>query len=122
MDLAVLKKKLTSYKKPNGVFKNISGEMLIAVLRAWENYTGPQDDFGRQIGVRQSQLGPLIHRARKIAKTTEYADGKFKEVRTADSDDNSKQIIQGRIELIWDNKLIKFSDVETLVEFLRKIA
>ena len=124
MDLAILRKKLNSYKtKPNGVFKNISGEMLLEVLRAWENYTGPMSVFSKQIGVRPSQLGPLIHKARKVAKNTEFTDGSFKEIKT-DSTSNAGQSTtnEGKIELVWDNKMIRFITVDHLIEFLKKIA
>lgn len=123
MDYAVLKKKLNSYKNSNGVFRNISGEMLVGILRAWENYTGPMKEFSKQIGVRMSQLGPIIHKARKIAKTTEFTDGSFKEILTNSNDPATEQLStnEGKIELIWDNKLIRFNAVDQLIEFLKKI-
>jgi len=68
MDFSIIRKKLTSYRKPNGDFRNLSGEMLVEVLKAWENYSGPFETFSRDIGVRKSQLGPIIHKARKVMK------------------------------------------------------
>ena len=120
MDLSVMKKKLNSYKKPNGIFRNVSGELLIELLRAWEAYTGPFEDFARQVGVRKSQLGPMIHKARKLAKDTEYVGGDFKEVKVGEAMAHGAG---GRIELVWDNgKVIRFAEVEVLLDFLKKSA
>ena len=118
MDYAVLRKKLTSYKTPNGIFKNLSNELLMEVLRSWEHYTGPFDRYAHEIGVRKSQLGPLIHKARKIAKTSEYQNGGFKEIRVKSSD--AKLLpMSGKIELVIDqSKVIRFEEVDLLIDFL----
>ena len=122
MDFAVMKKKLNSYKKANGVFRKISGEMLVELLRAWEGYTGPMDDFARQIGVRKSQLGPIIHKARKIAKDSEFVGGEFKEIKVGEASIPGAAPCQG-IELIWEGgKVIRFGEVEVLLDFLKKTA
>lgn len=120
MDLAIMKKKLNSFKKPNGSLRGISDDMLVEVLRTWEGYTGPMDDFARQIGVRKTQIGPIIHKARKIAKASESVEGGFREIRVSD---DTAAISHSGIELILDHgKVLRFSEVDVLLDFLKKVA
>jgi hypothetical protein len=119
MEFAVLKKKLTSYRSKDGKLKKVPGELLVAVLRAWEAYTGPMAEFGREVGLRQSQLGPLIHRARLYAKSTVQGAEDFTEIKMIEG----PQPVEGTIELSWeDGKVIRFRRTDELVEFLKKVA
>jgi hypothetical protein len=45
MDLGILKKKLSSYKTDGGYVKNVSSDLLIEILSAWESWTGPSAGF-----------------------------------------------------------------------------
>jgi len=122
MEFSVMRKKLNSYKLSNGTFRNLSGEMLIEILRTWENYSGPFAKFSRDIGVRKSQLGPIIHKARRLAKDSEYQGGKFKEVKVS-SDNVTSFPLHGKIELVLDgSKVIRFEEVDLLIDFLKKSA
>ena len=123
MDYAVIRKKLNTFRtKPNGCFKKVSGELLVEILRLWEGYTGPMKEFARQIGVRGSQLGPMIFKARRLVKNMEAEGGDFKEIRIESSAGDGSGIAGG-IELSWEGgKVIRFSRVEQLVEFLKKVA
>lgn len=119
MEFAVLKKKLTSYRSKDGKLKKVPGELLVAVLRAWEAYTGPMAEFGREVGLRQSQLGPLIHRARLYAKNTVQGAEDFTEIKVVEGPPPG----EGGIELNWEgNKVIRFRRADDLVDFLKKVA
>lgn len=119
MEFTVLKKKLTSYRSKDGKLKKVPGELLVAVLRAWEAYTGPMTEFGREVGLRQSQLGPLIHRARLFAKNTVEGAEDFTEIKVAEG----PPVGEGTIELTWEGgKVIKFKRADELVDFLKKVA
>lgn len=119
MDYSVLKKKLNSYKK-EGALRGVSGELLVEMLRMWESYTGQMDEFAKQIGVRKSQLGPLIHKARKVAKSEGFEGGDFKEVKIQSS---SPSNCSNAIVLKWEQgKVIRFSQVDQLVDFLKKVS
>ena len=122
MEFTVLKKKLNSFRGANGVFRGVSEELLVEVLRLWENYTGAMGDFAKKLGVRNSQLGPMIHKARKVSKNKEYANGKFKEVKIESSNHDSVKGCKG-IDLKWDKgRVIRFPEVDQLIEFLKKVA
>lgn len=119
MEFAVLKKKLTSYRSKEGKLKKVPGELLVAVLRAWEAYTGPMAEFGREVGLRQSQLGPLIHRARLYVKSTVQGAEDFTEIKVAEAPPLGEAVI----ELNWEGgKTIKFRRADELVDFLKKVA
>lgn len=119
MEFAVLKKKLTSYRSKEGKLKKVPGELLVAVLRAWEAYTGSRTDFGREVGLRQSQLGPLIHRARLYVKSTVQGAEDFTEIKVAEGPSQG----ESAIELSWeDGKVIRFRRADELVDFLKKVA
>ena len=119
MEFAVLKKKLTSYRSKDGKLKKVPGELLVAVLRAWEAYTGPMTAFGRDVGLRQSQLGPLIHRARLYVKSSVQGAEDFTEIKMAEEPAAG----EAAIELSWeDGKVIKFRRADELVDFLKKVA
>ena len=119
MEFAVLKKKLTSYRSKDGKLKKVPGELLVAVLRAWEAYTGPMVAFSRDVGLRQSQLGPLIHRARLYVKNSIQGAEDFTEIQVTEG----PPIGEGTIELSWDGgKIIRFKRADDLVEFLKKVA
>ena len=121
MELGVLKKKLNSYRSKDGKLKKVPGELLIAVLRAWEAFSGPMADFSSEIGVRSSQLGPLIHRARIYSRSSVQGAEDFTELQVADSVTQSAG--DSLIELIWDNgKVIRFKRADELVDFLKKVA
>jgi hypothetical protein len=121
MELGILKKKLGSYRSREGKLRKVPGELLIGVLRAWEAFTGPMSAFSVEVGLRPSQLGPLIHRARVYARNTVQGTEDFTEVQVADS--GSLPSSDSVIELIWDNgKVIRFRRADELVDFLRKVA
>ena len=118
-EFAVLKKKLTSFRSKEGKLKNVPGELLIAVLRTWEAYTGPMAEFSKEVGLRQSQVGPLIHRARLYAKSSVSGAEDFTEIRVSEPPASG----EGMIELSWEGgKVIRFKRTDDLVEFLKKVA
>lgn len=120
MEFSVLKKKLNSFRSKEGKLKKVPGELLVAVLRSWESYTGPMTEFGKEIGLRQSQLGPLIHRARIYAKNSLQDSEDFAEIKIKESVPTQGD---GSIELIWEGgKVIRFRRTDELVEFLKKVA
>jgi hypothetical protein len=120
MEFAVLKKKLTSFRSKEGKLRKVPEELLIAVLRSWEAYTGPMAEFSKEIGLRQSQLGPLIHRARLCAKNSVQGAEDFTEIRVSEEATPSGDAM---IELSWEGgKIIRFRRTDELVDFLKKVA
>lgn len=125
MDLEVLKKKISTYKGDGGRVSITSDELLIEILLAWEQWTGPAKGFYTAIGVSSKGISSIIGRAKKLRREGFPTDN-FKEIRVEESPSNLVSLTSGPcvgIEILWDGgKLIRFQQVEHLVDFLKKVA
>ena len=95
MDLAVLKKRLSTFRSEKGSITRVTDDVLVDVLIAWETWTGLAKDFYKEIKIQESpsNIGSL-HAGPCLG-----------------------------VEMMWDNgKLIRFQQVEQLVDFLKKVS
>ncbi len=121
MDFEVMKKKLNAYKTPGGSYKNIKGELLVELLRVWEEHTGPSTELAKHLGMKPNQLTRQIREARKAAARSEAIDSTFQEIQIPGSSVGGP--VGTGIEMSWGgDKVVKFPNVDCLVEFLRKAA
>jgi hypothetical protein len=123
MDFTVLKKKLSTFKTSGGKLTGVSNDLLVEVLRRWEAWTGTSREFQENLDLSKSQLFVLTTKAKKICKSGDYPHGEFKEIKL----ESSGVVPFGGgpcgIEISWENgKIIRFSQVEQLVDFLKKVA
>ncbi len=123
MDLEILKKKVSSYRSDGGRVRNVSDELLLEILHAWEQWTGPARGFYTALGVSAKGISSIIGKAKKL-KREGFPAGDFKEIQI-----EGVAPVTGRalpctgIELCWDQgKVIRFPQVDQLVEFLKKVA
>jgi hypothetical protein len=124
MDLGILKKKISTFKTASGKLTSVSDDLLIDILYAWENWTGPARGFYAAIGADHRKMAKLIGRAKKLKREGHFPSEEFKEIRI---NSESGQIIESTpcsgVEIIWNNgKIIRFSQVDLLVDFLKKAA
>lgn len=126
MDLEVLKKRISSFRTEGGHLTKVSDEILIEVLMAWEQWTGPAKGFYSAIGVNQYKMAGLIGKAKRLKREGRFPTEEFKEIKVENSPSNLVSLQSGPcsgVEILWDNgKLIRFSHVEQLVDFLKKVA
>lgn len=123
MDNVSLKKKLSTYVSDKGYLKNVSEEVLYEVLVAWENWSGPSADFYKSLGFTSSQMAWIIGKAKKLKRTGHYGEGAFKQVAVNPASIDPALIGAASIEIAWsDGRVIRFTQVDHLVDFLRKIA
>lgn len=123
MDLVVLKKKISTFKSEGGRLRNVSDELLLEILLAWESWTGPAREFYSSIGVNHRKMASLMGKAKKLKREGHYPSEDFKEIRLTEGIVDSIGKPCPGIELLWDDgKLIRFSQVELLVDFLKKVA
>lgn len=118
MEMAVLKKRLNTYKSSNGRLNKVDEEVVMDVLRGWEQWQGSAADLCREIGLSKMQLVTMIQKAKNLVKKGATVGSEFKEIKVASppSDSGSK------IELIWNGgRLIRFSGVDQLIEFLNRV-
>ena len=124
MELEILKKKLSSYRTEGGHLRNVSDELALELLNAWEQWTGPASGFASSVGTNRYSLNNVIRKA-KALKREGFATDAFKEVKITEG---VKGLIgplppcSGIEMCIEGGKLIRFSQVDQLIDFLKKVA
>ena len=122
MDNAILKKRLNTFKSAKGVLRKVSDEVVIDVLRAWENWPGRSVDLYPELGLSKMQMAIMIKKAKQLIKSGVVVESEFREVKL-DSLMGASSTMAGPIEVSWDKgKVIRFSQVDHLVDFLKKVA
>ena len=120
MDNAILRKKLNTFKTAKGTLKRVSNEVVLEVLRAWENWPGTSAELYRELGLSKMQLVTMIQKAKRLVKDGVVSESEFKELTITTPTTISEPC---SIEMAWDQgKVIRFSQVEQLVDFLKKVA
>jgi hypothetical protein len=123
MDLTLLKKKLSSYRTPTGRVTSIPDPLLGEILHAWEQWNGTVSGFYTALGVSQNKMAKLMGKAKQLKRDGAF-DGLFTEVVL---DQESGQVMElppcSGVELVWEGgRIIRFSRVEMLLDFLKKAA
>ncbi len=77
MDFETVRKKLDAFKTPGGSYKNIRSELLVELLRMWEEHKGPSTLLAKQLGMTAGQLARQIREARKAAACGNAIDPAF---------------------------------------------
>lgn len=123
MDMEVLKKKISTFRGDGGRVRISDESLLMEILMAWEQWKGVSKDFYRAIGVSQTGMASIIGRAKKLRREGHFPVEDFKEIKVATSDSIMGNGPCQGIEIAWDNgKLIRFQQVDQLVDFLKKVA
>lgn len=121
MDLEILKKKISTYRSEGGRLRNVSDELLMEILQAWEQWSGPAAGFYSAVGVDFRKMASMLGKAKKLKREGHFPVEDFKEVKVLDGGQFYTNC-QG-IEMAWDNgKIIRFAMVDQLVDFLKKVA
>ncbi len=122
MDLEVLKKKISTFRGDGGRVRITDEVLLMEILSAWEQWTGPAKGFYSAIGVSQRGMASIIGKAKKMRREGHFPMEEFKELKIAEPTTVPLSPCSG-IELSWDGgKIIRFQQVEQLVDFLKKVA
>lgn len=122
MDVSILRKRLNTYKSgKKGTLRNVGDEVVIDVLRAWEHWPGSAADLYRELGLSKMQLVTMIQKGKRLVKNGIVTESEFSEIALpVPSHIPSDQLA---IELCWDGgRVIRFAQVEQLLEFLKKVA
>jgi hypothetical protein len=122
MDNAILRKRLSTFKTAKGNLTRVSDDVLFDVIRMWETWTGKSTDLARELGINVKQVGFLVKKAKKLSREGLMPNEGFKEIKIEPLGIASATNPCG-IEISWDNnKIIRFAQVEQLVDFLKKVA
>lgn len=120
MEHQVLRKRLNTYKSAKGRLRKVDDEVVIDVLRAWENWQGRAAELYRALGLSKMQLVTMIQKAKRLVKKGAVASSEFKEIAVTGA---VTSMPGNAIELSWEQgRLIRFGDVGQLVDFLKRVA
>lgn len=125
MDIEVLKKKISTFRGEGGRVRITDDTLLMEILLAWEQWKGPMRDFYRAIDVSSKGMASIIGKAKKMRREGHFPAEEFKEVKIADGSTTQVGNLSGcnAIELAWENgRIIRFGQVEQLIDFLKKAA
>ena len=123
MDLEILNKKVSTYRDDAGRVRHVNDELLLDILEAWEQWTGPASGFYTALGVSAKGIASIIKKAKRL-KREGFPSGDFKELKIdgVGAQPGSSGPCTG-IELSWTGgKVIRFPQVDQLLEFLKKAA
>lgn len=123
MDNTVLRKRLSTFKSSGGSLIKVSDDLLFDVIRAWEAWAGTSTDLAKELGVNVKQVSFLVRKAKKLQREGKFPESEFKEIKIESSPTPSFSGSPCGIEIAWDNgKIIRFGQVEQLVDFLKRVA
>lgn len=125
MDLSILKRKISVYRSEKGRLKHVPDDLLMEILNAWEQWNGPASGFYSALAVDFRKMAGLIGRAKRL-KQEGYGVSEFKEVHVETAPPMGNVINMAPCngaEVVWgDGRIIRFSQVDLLLEFLKKAA
>ena len=124
MDLMILRKKLDGFRLSNGSIRDVSPEVLWELRQAWEHFTGPLEQFRSEIGVKVGTLRVLLASGKKLNHAMASADKVALQEQLSEPSEAALQSSQGGPELIYDHgeKVIRFPNVDSLIDFLKRAA
>jgi len=133
MAVSILKKKIDGYRDSAGSIKNVPPELLLELRQTWEHYTGSPDQFRSELGMRAGTLRNLLKESKKLNHVLASAGAMGLSVGSEDGEGTSTQATShsegngtpsNALELTFDNgsKVIRFPNVDLLIDFMRKIA
>jgi hypothetical protein len=121
MDNSVLKKRLSTFRTEGGRLTKVGDDVLLELLRGWEQWTGSAREFRQDLGLSKQQLATLIGKGKRLSKNGIHTHGEFRELKLDSLVNVAPR--ESPVELVWDQgKVIRFAQVELLIEFLKKAA
>lgn len=120
MELEVLKKKLSTFRGEGGRITGVNDDLLLEILHAWEQWTGPAMHFYKAIGSSQKGMASMIGKAKKLKREGHCLP--FEEVKVEGLTGPTPTSIICDIEVQDKNKVIRFRKVDLLIEYLKKAA
>lgn len=121
MEMEVLKKKVSTFRSEGGKLRISDDQLYLEILSAWEQWTGSSKEFYKAIGVSKTGLAGVIGKAKRMRREGHFPVEEFKEIKVAESPMMSGNF--SGVEIVWESgKLIRFQQVDQLIDFLKKVA
>ena len=122
MESVVLRKKLNTYKSAKGTLKDVGNDVVMEVLRGWESWAGKSRDYYREIGLSRMQLVNMIKKGKRLVKSGAVTEGEFREITLPSAVMGLGGPASAAIEMrLEGGRAVAFSQVDLLVEFLKKM-
>lgn len=122
METTVIRKRLNIFKSGKGALKDVSSDVVMEVLRGWESWPGKTADYYREIGISKMQLANMIKKAKRLVRTGAVTESEFKEISIPNGAMGLAMPTGAAMEVRLDGgKAVSFSQVDLLVEFLKKM-
>ena len=120
METVVLRKRLNTFKSSKGTLCAVSSDVVMAVLRGWESWSGKTSDYWREIGLSRMQMVTMIQKGKKLVRSGAVTESEFKEISLPSSGILPGMPVGAMEMLLPGNRAVRFWQVEQLVEFLKK--
>ena len=121
MDIEILKRKVSTFKTPGGQLRDLSNDLLMEILNAWEIWEGSNNSFYTALGSNRYKMASLLGKAKKL-KREGYMASEFEEVKV-EMPLSAPPCGDYAVELVWENgKVIRFGGVDLVIDFLKKAA
>lgn len=121
METAVIRKRLSTFKCPKGTLREVANDVVLDVLRGWETWPGKTIDYYREIGLSKMQLAIMIKKGKKLVKSGAVSEGEFREL-SLPMGGGAVLGASSPMEVhLAGGKAVKFSQVDHLVDFLKKM-
>jgi hypothetical protein len=121
MENSIIRKRLNTFKSGAGKLTRVSDDVVMEVLRGWESWPGKSVEFQREIGLSKMQLAIMIKKGKKLVKNGVVTESEFKEIGVPLAGASLAGLEGVGMELRLDaGRAIRFSQVDHLVEFLKK--
>lgn len=124
MELEILRKKIDTYRTSTGKITKLPDDLAIEILQAWEQWAGSPKGFYSALGADFRKMAKIMGKAKKLKREGRVPVTEFAEVtaQVLGTPTAGGLAVQG-IELSWDQgKVIRFPQVEQLIDFLKKVA
>ena len=126
MDLTILKKKISSYRTAKGSLTKVPDELAMEILYEWEQWSGPANGFYQAISINPKKMAGLLGRAKRL-KREGFGVSEFKELEVESGANVTGNVLLllpcNGAEVVWhDGRVIRFSQIDLLLEFLKKAA
>ena len=124
MDIDVLRKKISTFRGKSGRVRITDEQLYMEILSVWEQWTGTTKDFYKSVGVSKSGMAGIIGKAKRMRREGHFPAKSFKEIKVAEAESvtSSSGACKAPITMKWgQGRVIRFNQVDQLVEFLSKV-
>ena len=110
----VLRKRLNTCRNANGNLLGIPDELIMDIIKTWEQWPGTGKSFYSSIGIKKEQMANIIKKGKRLFKEG-YKPGTFTSVQVKVPSQTKAPIVLN----LDKNKTLRFYQVDQLMEFLK---